>query len=1071
MSRFTGDATLSLVDPNSSQCFQCADGRHGIINDDFDDFDTTTDLYGVSGEEVEDNSSTIFDYQPGDRVKVMSQTAGGWTEGYVVSPTLPGYITIHFTVPKYGGQLFRKHVQPTSKALRAMVRSEQPFEYDPGANFSTEMEAREALCDFQITTSKGIESSFFWEHKGNNAFKSDFSICGNFSISYNPRNMATDIVDWALKVHALPLSLPDEHTQYKELGFVHTLIHKKGEAVMFQPDFHGSFYLGLTIHKDLSQDLRLRMQYDKNGDRDYFERLFERFKETWDKRGDQEAETVAERADYLISYTGQDKVENDELLKLVATQCISGPHTHFHHQPPRRITFCTDRSLGFGVHFYRRGGSLEDDEGFTLKLGKHGFAQPLEDGTWWDEYKAAAVGKDGKGKGATKHGILILNLSKNYLNSAACIKEFTEIPLHKVWVLIKRSRHIVGLLDALSLEQSTGDEARLVLVQSCEGNQGHEKMQQLLQALKHKHFPRWPVPKKREILKLVPDVACAAGSSSRKTLCKVALELERVVSEDDSPQVKAAALKACAWLGAIMDDYPKVSQAFSEMARALMDPPHTQIMARVLAEVAAKSKNMILLQTGFAELERILTGDIDVNVRQCMLREIGNVAPPEHQWVEYMDTHYKRPYYHNGILDQTVWELPQDAKLRAEWHGPGVDTDIGGLTLKLKALREVLCPQSPMGSVSSNPYRNERSGEAKHLTYKQPERLTLARAKLICPHYLDPEEFMRDQNKLRGFDEGPHEHAGIKDRHGAKHRLAEPTTEQCEKDNRFAERPYKDNLFAERPHEHVAHGNQKNGVAHDYKHSLNYAPVAPMTLAKAKLICPHWANLEDFMQDHNERHGLASVQQGESAGKRDENCLKHNPTGPATVTCAQDSKVPQSSTEFTQKQKELRRFAEGPHEHAGIKDRHVAKHRLAEPEAVPCEKDNRFAEVPHKDNRFAERPHQDVAHGNQKNGVAHDYKPRKPRAYIPPWLQKMLDGSAGVPHKEESAGKRDDNCLKHNPTEPTPLAGAQDSKVQKSSTECQWEAYRDPKSGRIWYYNSISADWAWDLPPGAHLRG
>merc|ERR1711937_97347 len=115
------------------------------------------------------------------------------------------------------------------------------------------------------------------------------------------------MVDVVLKVHALPAEEPDENERYQPvgpLGFVHTLVHKESEGVRFNPDITVPYYFGFTLNKGLSTDLRNRMRANRNGDKAKFETLFDRFKETWNARGDERGETLAESADYIISYAG-----------------------------------------------------------------------------------------------------------------------------------------------------------------------------------------------------------------------------------------------------------------------------------------------------------------------------------------------------------------------------------------------------------------------------------------------------------------------------------------------------------------------------------------------------------------------------------------------------------------------------------------------------------------------------------------------------------------------------------------------------------------------------------------------
>ena len=102
-----------------------------------------------------------------------------------------------------------------------------------------------------------------------------------------------------------------------------------------------------------------------------------------------QAEAVASEADYMISECSMDKETNAKLLRKLSTKPTNGPHCS--DGPLKPIKFCTDQSLGFGVHF------VDGDE--------------LHTRDWRKSYKNAA--------NKTRLGILVLNPSEAYFESKA----------------------------------------------------------------------------------------------------------------------------------------------------------------------------------------------------------------------------------------------------------------------------------------------------------------------------------------------------------------------------------------------------------------------------------------------------------------------------------------------------------------------------------------------------------------------------------------------------------------------------------------------------------------------------
>jgi len=278
-------------------------------------------------------------------------------------------------------------------------------------------EARFALGDFTITFQDGTRGSALdlldITYVEENAFSCTLNgglLQGPFEIEYFPK-MRVQHPDVVLKIHARPSEDPDDKYRYQEVGFIHTLLHKPGEKVKFTPNCD-TYVLGLTIHRGLSKDLQNKMNASE-GDKIYIQKLIDRFKQSWAEKGEERVEVIAECADFIISYTGENKTFNDDLLKLLGKEGISFRTPGHHGSLESPFTLCTDRSLGFGVHFHDE----ETGDVVTLNLGKHGFGQPIAGNGWWGEYKSAFD--------KTKFGMLVLNPSDEYFTSAACLKEWT----------------------------------------------------------------------------------------------------------------------------------------------------------------------------------------------------------------------------------------------------------------------------------------------------------------------------------------------------------------------------------------------------------------------------------------------------------------------------------------------------------------------------------------------------------------------------------------------------------------------------------------------------------------------
>ncbi|CAL1158634.1 unnamed protein product [Cladocopium goreaui] len=126
----------------------------------------------------------------------------------------------------------------------------------------------------------------------------------------------------------------------------------------------------------------------------------------YNARGEPEGEKLATDADFLISFASPDRDENNRILHELKTGVNYDGGL-------RPVTFCTDKSLGMGLHIneaqeMRRWNPIFSD----LDQPR----QPGEYPPWFKHYKEAA--------NETRHGLLILQLTDSYLKSKACRWEF-----------------------------------------------------------------------------------------------------------------------------------------------------------------------------------------------------------------------------------------------------------------------------------------------------------------------------------------------------------------------------------------------------------------------------------------------------------------------------------------------------------------------------------------------------------------------------------------------------------------------------------------------------------------------
>lgn len=366
----------------------------------------------------------------GDSVRVFSRSADKWVDGEIIEFVEDDFVHVEYEVGERPcGKILTMHSEHLIIPV-TMPEYNGVVECDPGANFACYDEARQALRSYlAIRLSNKLHGLLtdvlLLQDVCNYAF-----IC---SLAGEPLTRkcrldytGLDDKDVLVKVHVLDAGryAPEDFAHYEEYDFLHALLPDKHTCYIHPP--HKKYFLGVTIHKDLSTDFRINMENMSEERRKRRQAMVSRlFKGRWKVRGDVNAETVAEKADYLISYCSKDKNTNDQILQRLSSEPIGGPHGS------QTLRFCTDTSLGIGVHFYDGGSQLH-----TLHLGKHAFGMP-PDGGWLEEYKAAAE--------QTRQGVLVLNPSESYFKSPASMREYREIELSRVWVFSKRLESIVSL--------------------------------------------------------------------------------------------------------------------------------------------------------------------------------------------------------------------------------------------------------------------------------------------------------------------------------------------------------------------------------------------------------------------------------------------------------------------------------------------------------------------------------------------------------------------------------------------------------------------------------------------------
>eukprot|EP00930_Biecheleria_cincta_P031993 TRINITY_DN221_c0_g1_i1.p1 TRINITY_DN221_c0_g1~~TRINITY_DN221_c0_g1_i1.p1 ORF type:complete len:1091 (+),score=195.25 TRINITY_DN221_c0_g1_i1:141-3413(+) len=204
---------------------------------------------------------------------------------------------------------------------------------------------------------------------------------------------------------------------------LHDYIHAGCRNVAVQVQNAKPFFVGIVLLKDPNLGWLQKLSPDEQQ-----KKLRRSTPGICIKRGEAGTQRVATEADYLLSRATAESKENNQRLALMGTTDVEGPHA----DKPRPITFCTHGSLGFGQHFVESDG----DDQAMLHSGKHGLGEPLTAGAWLEQYKEVAS----KPSCGVRKGMLVVNLSEEYLNSPACRSDLACIPRDRCFVYVP-SRH------------------------------------------------------------------------------------------------------------------------------------------------------------------------------------------------------------------------------------------------------------------------------------------------------------------------------------------------------------------------------------------------------------------------------------------------------------------------------------------------------------------------------------------------------------------------------------------------------------------------------------------------------
>jgi len=229
--------------------------------------------------------------------------------------------------------------------------------------------------------------------------------------------------DILVKVYVLEGSRHDDWDEYtlatQEDGtpaFMHSQ-HRREPVRVPRALGSGTFFLGVVVHRDLNADWLWGLR-----DKDLRKQFLRSTEGGFEARGEAKGEKSAQKAAYVLSWATADRELNNPLVKLLVEQPVYGPHCAIRGKP-EPITFCTDRSLGFGQHLISE--KVGHDLQVSLYLAKHGFGKPVQSGEWLEEYLSAIM--------TVKCGMLILRQSAAYGVSLGCLRECVEVPRHNIF--------------------------------------------------------------------------------------------------------------------------------------------------------------------------------------------------------------------------------------------------------------------------------------------------------------------------------------------------------------------------------------------------------------------------------------------------------------------------------------------------------------------------------------------------------------------------------------------------------------------------------------------------------------
>jgi len=322
----------------------------------------------------------------GSAVEIFSNTFDHWLPGRVIDHLQDGSITVEFSVD---AMRLRKHIDICSPHLRM---SDNYYEAVPCCTLRDSSEAYSLLAE-RIRVRFGQQD---WEtlgelrllHHQNNSFYCASMMQRECEICYT--GPAEDIL---VKVYAVSASRHkyNEWDQYAMCGYIHAM----QSASIVRIDERGPYFLGFVVYRGINVEWFWTLT-----EADIERNLRRSTPGGWQGRGEVEAKTKADEADYILSGATQETEANNQRVQRLTQRPVHGPHGH------RPISFCTDRSLGMGQHFQTIAAKT------TLYLGKHGFGMPISTGVWFEDYVKAT--------NRTAHGMLVLSYSSEYFSSAAC---------------------------------------------------------------------------------------------------------------------------------------------------------------------------------------------------------------------------------------------------------------------------------------------------------------------------------------------------------------------------------------------------------------------------------------------------------------------------------------------------------------------------------------------------------------------------------------------------------------------------------------------------------------------------